>query len=279
MDFGSLQSAVDIADVEFMKYVQKHSADLKADQDALLYSAILPNASDIVELLISQGANVNHIGPGGTSILHDAVMLKTTNMVDLLIKHGADVNAGDDFGTPLHGAARSRSEPIVRMLIANGAIVNRRCEKGGTVLQVACDKIHTPGWHESPERVAIIETLIESGADVNAGDHNTPLYMAALHGEEEIVRILIAHGADVNIFGGFYGTALQVACKTRELAIIEILTECGAEVNSQKGFHGSALNIAREFGGFEAAERLLITHGAIELDAKDSEDVRDSEDG
>jgi len=47
---------------------------------------------------------------------------------------------------------------------------------------------------------AIIEKLIDEGADLNGRDCDgrTPLMDAAEHGRSDIVRMLVSHGADVN---------------------------------------------------------------------------------
>ena len=48
---------------------------------------------------------------------------------------------------------------------------------------------------------ALVEFLISRGAEVSGQDNigQTPLFCAAKAGQKEIVEILIAHGADVNV--------------------------------------------------------------------------------
>ena len=47
---------------------------------------------------------------------------------------------------------------------------------------------------------AVVKALIEGGADVNKADDDgwTPLYTAAANGHEAVVKALIEAGADVN---------------------------------------------------------------------------------
>ena len=44
----------------------------------------------------------------------------------------------------------------------------------------------------------IVELLIANGADVNVKEKDTPMHKAAMNGHKEIIELLIANGADVN---------------------------------------------------------------------------------
>ena len=53
---------------------------------------------------------------------------------------------------------------------------------------------------------ATVRVLIDGGADMDARDHGfgrTPLHVAAAFGTVEVVRILIAAGANVNAQGNY----------------------------------------------------------------------------
>ena len=95
---------------------------------------------EIVELLISNGADVNAKRSDGAIPLHYAVYYDRMENVEILLSKGADLNAkdGDQNGaTPLHEAAwRSRKE-IVDLLISKGADVNDKDNEGQTPLDLA----------------------------------------------------------------------------------------------------------------------------------------------
>ncbi|MCE5316095.1 MAG: ankyrin repeat domain-containing protein [Parachlamydia sp.] len=147
--------------------------------------------------------------------LHWACHERYYDAVVALLDNGADVNRADKKGrTPLHVAcsavdvdalrklideAKGRhfwlfynSTPkiaAVRLLIDQGADVNRADEKGCTPLHVAC-------------RAADVDTvwlLIEKGAEINRQDKDgcSPLHMASSN--PAILRILIINGAKVDL--------------------------------------------------------------------------------
>ena len=67
-----------------------------------------------------------------------------TEIVEMLLTKGADVNARDEGGwTALKRAAGQGHTEIVEMLLAKGADVNAKDEDGGTALIEAAQKGHT----------------------------------------------------------------------------------------------------------------------------------------
>jgi ankyrin repeat protein len=64
-----------------------------------------------------------------------------------------------------------------------------------------------------------LRELIESGADVNESDEQTPLVEAAQNGRLDMVEVLLKAGADVN-FGGIW-VPLCAAVRGKNLDILE----------------------------------------------------------
>ena len=79
-----------------------------------------------------------------------------------------------------------------------------------------------------------IETLLESGANVNTSDKNnfTLLMNFVQKGEYETVETLLSHGADVNVQDLFSMTALDYAIKSKQLEIAKMLVKNGANITS-----------------------------------------------
>ncbi len=79
-----------------------------------------------------------------------------------------------------------------------------------------------------------IELLLRYRADINAKETAfglTPLHKAAWSGRTEAVRVLIAHGADVNAFNEHDSTALNYAVTANSKEIVELLLAAGAGIN------------------------------------------------
>jgi ankyrin repeat protein len=93
--------------------------------------------------LIEGGANVNKRTPYGTPPLQRAVDCGFRDIVDLLITKGADVNAKDNGDwTPLHSAVYGHKD-IVELLISKGANVNAKDGNRRTPLYYAKEQRHT----------------------------------------------------------------------------------------------------------------------------------------
>ena len=83
---------------------------------------------------------------------------------------------------------------------------------------------------------------------------------AARHGHLDTVKLLVEHGADVNLQGeAFYGP-LHCAAYGGHLATVQYLLDSGASVRVFEG-HDKPLNSAAQAGQIPVIE-LLLAHGA-----------------
>jgi hypothetical protein len=107
--------------------------------------------------------------------------------VALLLEKGADVNdPGYQGQAPLKYAAEKGYLEIVNLLLSRGANVNTRDVWLETPLTAAARAGH----------LAVVEALLAKGADWHARnreDENTAVVLAALRGNQDMVRVLIAH--------------------------------------------------------------------------------------
>jgi hypothetical protein len=109
----------------------------------------------------------------------------------------------------------------------------------------------------------VVRQLLANGAAVNArcAHYGTALYAAALQGHEDVVRELIAKGADVNVQGG-RETAFYAACRQGHEDVVRLLIANGVDVNEWGGRHGTAFQVASR-RGHGAVVRLLLVSGAV----------------
>ena len=141
--------------------------------------------------------------------------------------------------TALGAAAHTGSVAIVNYLLAQGAPLDiLTAAMLGDVEGVTAFLDSDPamlgatGPHELPllfypvvgDQMALLQTLIDRGADVNAGmGHNTALHAAAGFGRPEMVRYLLDQGADFMATDYEGRTPLDVAEDTGHEGIIEML--------------------------------------------------------
>jgi len=119
--------------------------------------------------------------------------------------------------TPLHYAAFANNlEAVVALLHAGAAIDARAKNKfDNTPLQVSL-------LTSSREAAAV---LLVSGADVNArqAEGVTALHEAAAAGEVEIIRMLLALGADPSVASAKFGTPRDMAIKNKHPEAAQLL--------------------------------------------------------
>jgi len=113
---------------------------------------------------------------------------------------------------------------------------------------------------------AEVTRLLASGVDVNARDElgSTPLLDASWEGHEDVVQLLIAHGADVNAKHLEAGsTALQYAVLTGRAAIVRDLLHAGAHTDGRDRSSATALHVAAARGNQPVVELLLAAHADV----------------
>jgi len=196
-------------------------ADSGALRDAALVAAAERGDTVAVRKLLAGGANVNaHDGQGRTALLA-ATRRNRIEAARALIEAGADVNAKDRIqDSPfLYAGAEGRLE-ILKLTLAHGADLKSTNRYGGTALIPAChhghvetvrellrtaiaiDHVNSPGWTALLEAVIlgdggaahteIVRLLIARGANVNGADRGgvTPLAHAQRRGYAEIATML-----------------------------------------------------------------------------------------
>ncbi|KAJ7443837.1 ankyrin repeat-containing domain protein [Mycena latifolia] len=250
---GVLQEASVEGLTDVVRILVDNGANVNAnegDNATALLTASARGHDDIIRLLLEHNVNIDFRGKNGTA-LQVAAYSGHARTVHLLIQGGADVNAeGGRYGTALYAAATQGKEKMLHLLLKNGAAVNRLSGSYGTPL---CGAIRRSSYETT-------RALLHHGADVNSeipGD-GTVLQRASFRGCEAIVRLLLEHGADANLKTGGYGPPLYIASDRGHYTIVRLLIDHGAEVN---GSCHNALQVAsRE--GHEPIVRLLVEHGA-----------------
>jgi ankyrin repeat protein len=211
-----------------------------ADED--LFSAAA--AGDLVQVarLLATGADVNARNAQGATPLFWAAISGFRSAVKLLIANGADVNARDRNGfTALHVAAYQMHPNVAELLIREGAQVNARSRGGLTPIYKPLEalfELHAGGGPSPADVTAAVEVLrllLANGArvDVTVNEEVTPLYAAVRTGVPKVVELLLANGADVNARTRSGLTPLMFASVDGDKDIVRLLLANGAHVNTK----------------------------------------------
>ena len=249
---------------EAVRVLMKHGA--RAGDG--LTGAVIKGKKKLLKLLLDCGADINQIDSNGHNPLMLAVIANNARAVKWLIEFGADVNyktkagynaltytvlmqlensgkkrrksfdpniiaylmrGGAEYGEAMIIAVKSGNIPFLRMILENGADINRQF------------------WFEGEQ---------------------TPLAAAMFMGEKgisyEMVKFLAENGADVNeVFefeGGTVTSALNVAVTSDRPDIADILLTYGADPDYQDATGRTALVYAVMTG--TEILKTLLSHGA-----------------
>lgn len=123
--------------------------------DRLLLDAVLTNNSDVIESLLTMGANPNHLfnDDGGISPFHIIVGFEDLDLIKLFLENNADVNLScNNLGwTPMHVCAYWDKPDALKLLLEqNQADPFKQCNNQKTVLETAIQ-------NNSKSCIAVIE--------------------------------------------------------------------------------------------------------------------------
>ena len=203
---------------------------LDSNKNTPLILAMLHDYQDIAEELIAKGAKINTTNKTGITPAFIAVSDNNLELVKLLANKGADLKHRDKNGRSLlFEAAAEADRQLVDYLITQGIEINLRSNLNQTALFEALNN------HNYQVRQGIVETLIESGANINLKDNyaKTPLFYAASSDRSflSIVELLLNEGAEVNVLDNQGFAPLFQAVHRNSLQIAKLLIAHGADVN------------------------------------------------
>ena len=258
-----------------------------------LEEAVRKSDIDTLGLYLLAGGYPSVTHPnGGTTLLHLAARWHLPGVVRLLIRAGAKVNALDRGESPLREALSERAldKPaekaerkvqaleIVKLLVDAGANtdgLNRPVSK----LDKLGKYLYNPPLAMAAQQgnIAVVRYLLEKGADVDlAGREGLPaLHTACHYGHPDVVRVLIAGGANVNLpespddVTPLLRAISPMENREHAAAMVEDLVRAGANVNAADSDGNTPLLRAVESGNPEVVS-LLLSAGA-DVHACDSE--------
>jgi ankyrin repeat protein len=190
-----------------------HRPDLEAREmrtwQTPLFAASVKGFHAIASLLLAKGARVDaQDRDARTPLLAMAINpnFKSMETASLLADHRANLEAKDRIGrTPLLWAATNRNYDFAKTLLEKGADVSAVNNRGRTAVHLTVDGSNggrSSGQTSVPKRPReeMLQLLLQHGADANAASDGgwRPLHNAAQKGLTSIVQVLLNAGADIN---------------------------------------------------------------------------------
>ncbi|XP_077428936.1 dynein axonemal heavy chain 12 isoform X2 [Vanacampus margaritifer] len=217
----------------------------------------------VLELLISKGADVLSQARDEASVLYESCASGDASVVALLLDYGADANVAKQSGhLPIHRAAHRGHLQVVMLLIPvtsmediyNSGMSPLHCAAAGGhahCIKALLDAGFDPNYmlHPSVRRgydderksalffavsnddVPSVRLLLEAGALTNQ-DPVKCLQVALRHGNYELIKLLLRHGANVNFYSRIntthFPSALQYALNDE--VVVRMLCNYGYHV-------------------------------------------------
>lgn len=184
---------------------------VNCDGETALHIAALSegvgNAEAVFRLLLGAGADPHFRNDEGQTALHLLMNnpARALSCVSILLQRKADIHARDAYSrTPLHIAAIAGLYDEARLSYTG--------DEDGTLGDNALI---------AEDYLKLLQTLLNYGADIRCVDStgNTPLHLAARHGNAFAVEFLLNHGASVDAPNDGAYTPLHqvVSCQTSSL--------------------------------------------------------------
>jgi ankyrin repeat protein len=198
----------------------------------ILVAAVSKNMTEIVELLIRQGANIDFQSAvyNMNTPLQLAFHRNNMEVALLLINVGADVSNIKEGTAPfLVRATKKNNVEVIRALLRAGADVNE-VSSGSTALYTALGAMFTSSGID----IDTVDLLLEKGARADAGDAERNLFVmwkVCAQGDFKLIKELYAAGAPVNRQQYNQRMPLIGASANGSVEIIEFLLDRGARIN------------------------------------------------
>ncbi|XP_065924639.1 uncharacterized protein [Magallana gigas] len=219
-----------------------------------LYIACKNGHDSTVQLLLSNGADINLCEENGASPLYIACVDGHDSTVQLLLSNGADIKLCEEGGaSPLYIACQNGHDSTVQLLLNNGADINLCLENGASPLYIACQNGHD----------STVQLLLNNGADIKMCKKGgvSPLCIACFDGHDSTVQLLLSNGADINLCEEGGASPLYIACQNGHDSTVQLLLSNGADINLCEENGASPLYIAC-LNGHDSTVKLLLSNGA-----------------
>ncbi|XP_071098533.1 uncharacterized protein [Haliotis cracherodii] len=247
--------------LEEVKRLLSRGIDVNCRRGKWSWTPVMPAArwghSDVVELLVSKGADVSLVDKDGDNILRLACMGGHLEMVEYVLSlNVVDINSrGGGSQTPVMTAAEWRHRDVVELLVSKGADVSLVDVNGDNILHWACRAGH----------LATVKFVLSLNVvDINSRGwgSRTPVMRAALRRHSDVVELLVSKGADVSLVDEDGDNTLHLACYRGHMETVKFVLSLNVvDIDARNNSGRTAADVARRRGHTPVLD-LLVSRGA-----------------
>ncbi|CAE7898755.1 unnamed protein product, partial [Symbiodinium sp. KB8] len=220
--------------VELLYSLHQQHAELRSS----MFSSV-PSANVLYFLALVEGGWVEAVRDcieGGRvtakewkegSAMYLAASCGQVNVIDLLLEKGMDINRGNEFGDPpLQAAINAENMEVLKALLEKGADPKRMGNE-------AICPVHEAIYRENTEAIEILGAY---GCPMNRQDEDGRVSLTiAMSGDAsmEVVKALIACGADWNAVNDGGCTSIEYATTLKRKDYLELFLDEGGDVDTK----------------------------------------------
>lgn len=318
-----LMSCARTGNVSAVRLLLGHAADvnpqeMERGQTALMW-AVAERHSEVVRMLIERGADVNARTQGGFTALMFAAQQNDLESARILVQSGAEVDAA----TPKHDnaltvASASGSEDVAIFLLEAGADPNAEDGHGiaplhyavaqgiADITNIAPTAAFDEHYRVRPSNMLeLARALFDHGANPNARIKQvlvtfgttvglngpgapsmvdaTPFFLAALSADVDLMRMLLAAGADPYLpslgnttplmaaAGGVFDAYRSNEDEDKALEAVRLMVELGPDVNEPNAMGQTPMHAAAFTGATEMVQLLADKGASVNVRATNGE--------
>ncbi|KAJ6097022.1 ankyrin 2-3/unc44 [Penicillium sp. IBT 16267x] len=188
-------------------------------------------------MLLERGADVNAQGGPNGNALQVACFGGYVKIAQMLLQHGADVNLTAGSVSALSLTTQCRNGDLLELLLASGANVETALQTLDSIDDRVYLKQNALDYAAAAGNQNMVKILISAGADVNhasKSDLRVPLHLAAESGQIDVVTALLDANADPTKEDSLSRTVLYYASLAGSTSVAQILESAIGHYN--KGF-------------------------------------------
>ncbi len=222
-----------------------------------LHLAATHGQAETVECLLRRGASKERLSSDGITPLFLAAQKGNIDCVRILLQYQAKVDS-DNLTmelSPLHTAAYYCHDDVIRLLLENGASIDKLSKMNKTPLFFAANQ----------GRISTIKTLLDYHPNIDSTNERdwTAVHLAAHKGHAEALELLLSRGALKERYTTTAMTPLYLAAAGGHDECVKVLLKFGANIDCPNTLlKMMPLHIAA-YHGHEKVLRLLLANKAL----------------